>query len=109
MNNIELFKKLIVDNKLTLHDVVVYSPGGANHAITDIIRTESYLIVYSHTKGNHWNIRGNHYKTWHDINTGKYISEGYHKEKELSKDRLLMKDYKEIMKILKQQTPVENE
>jgi len=109
MNNVELFKKLIVDNKLTGYDVVVYSPGGWNHAITDIIRTESYLIVYSHTRGNHWNIGGNHYKMWYDINTGKKITEGIVKEKEISKDRLLMKDYKEIMKILKQQTPVENE
>lgn len=106
MSNTELFKKLIIDNKLTYREVTIYSPSGWNHTITDIIRTENHLIVYNHSRGSHWNMGGNHYKMYHDINTGKQVPT-QPVEKEISKNRLLMKDYREIMKILDKQTPVE--
>lgn len=103
MSNIELLKKLIIDNKLTHREVTIYSPGGWNHTITDVIQTENYLIVYNHSRGNHWNMGGNHYKMYHDIKTGKQTLLQPN-EKEISKDRMLMKDYRTIMEILDQQS-----
>lgn len=63
----------------------------------ELLLTESYLICYSHTKGNHWNISGNHYKYYHDMVTGEFVSE-YTAKKEpvLLKQRLLKADYLKI-------------
>lgn len=55
-------KKVVISNKTQGYSV-------------DLLQTEKYLIVYSHSKGNHWNISGNHFKYYHDINTGEYIPE----------------------------------
>jgi len=71
----------------------------------DILLTDKYIVCYSHTKGNHWNISGNHYRYYHDIDTGEFIPE--HEtdpahRKPLLKERLLVADFKELQKIRKE-------
>lgn len=70
----------------------------------DLLLTENYLIIYTHSKGNHWNISGNHYRYWHDIKTGEFISEGhlpsgYSKERIIAKERFLVADYEMCKKL----------
>lgn len=65
----------------------------------DILLTDSYIIVYSHTKGSHSNIFGNHYRYYHNNNTGEFIPEHLTtKEPVLLKQRLLMADFNKIEK-----------
>lgn len=79
----------------TSSKVVISKP--TKGVTVDVLQTNSYLIVYSHTRGNHWNISGNHYKYYHDINTGEYIPEHLCKqEKTILKSRLLMADFRAI-------------
>lgn len=66
----------------------------------EILVTEQHLVIYSHTKGNHWNIGGNHYKYCNDINTGEYMPVFYSNDKPILKQRLLMADYKRLSKII---------
>lgn len=66
----------------------------------ELLITDNYLVCYSHTKGNHWNIGGNHYKYYHDLNTGNYISVfdvNPEKENVYLKCRLLKADYKRLV------------
>lgn len=68
----------------------------------EVLRTENYLIVYSHTKGNHWNISGNHYYYSHNASTGEFIPEHEcKKEPTLLKSRLLKADYQKLVSIYK--------
>lgn len=65
----------------------------------DLLITDRYIIVYGHAKGNHWNVFGNHYKYYHDVNTGEFIPDHnvINHEKPKLKERFLMPDYKQIM------------
>ena len=70
------------------------------------ILLNDFIIVYYHTRGNHWNISGNHYWYFHDIKTGEFISEANltreqydQRRKPLSKCKFLAADFKELNKI----------
>lgn len=68
----------------------------------DVLQTEFYLIVYSHSKGNHWNVWGDHYKFYHDVNTGEYLGldTAFKDEKIEWKERLLKARAIKIRKII---------
>lgn len=66
----------------------------------ELLLTDKYIIVYAHTKGNHWNICGNHYRLYHNAETGEYVSEPTEGNKYILKERLLMKDYNELTRIV---------
>jgi hypothetical protein len=68
----------------------------------DLLQTEHYLVMYSHSKGNHWNIFGNHYKYYHDIDTGEFIPDNlvkYSSEPYLIKQKMLKAELQQLQKI----------
>jgi hypothetical protein len=66
----------------------------------DVLQTESYLVMYSHSKGNHYNVFGNHYRYYHDVNTGEYIREDLTKNEKVEwKQRLLKAVAQKIQQI----------
>lgn len=93
---IERFKRISVTAKKVL---IPRISGNQVH----VLMTESYIIFYSHTPGNHYNICGNHYKYYHDINTGEFIPEHLCNAKEsiIMKERLLKAKAIELDKINK--------
>lgn len=70
----------------------------------DVVQGDNYLVVYSHSKGNHWNISGNHYKYYHDVNTGEFLGSDHNvlPEKGKWKERLLKSVAQKIAKINKE-------
>ena len=69
--NLESPKERFLRLIQTASKFIVPVPSKGN--TVDILQTKSYLILYSHSKGNHWNICGNHYKYFHDVYTGELI------------------------------------
>lgn len=98
LNNFESVKAKAKRLLKTANKVIIPLP--TKGVTVDILLTDNYIILYSHTRGNHWNIFGNHYKYYHDINTGELIPDNsvQQPQKTLLKERLLMADYKEIEK-----------
>lgn len=81
---------------LTADKIIISKPGQGT--TVDLLLSESYICNYSHTKGSHWNLGGNHHKYYHDINTGNYLnSDTVKQEPVFIKQRLLMADYKKIV------------
>lgn len=67
----------------------------------ELLITDNYIIVYSHSKGNNWNICGNHYRYFHDLRTGEFLGDySTIKEKPHLKQRLLKADYIKLQNIL---------
>lgn len=86
----EMFKMLLPK----VNKAIIITPTQGQ--TVDLLLTENYFIVYAHTKGNHWNVWGNHYKYFHDINTGEFIPDSHlpisaFKEKTIIKERLVKK------------------
>lgn len=99
LSNFEGPKDRLIRLAQTSSKVISSKPGTGT--TVEILATENYLVVYSHTKGNHWNICGNHYKYYHDFNTGEFISEcDVKNENVLIKERLLMADFKKLHSII---------
>lgn len=97
LSNFEGVKDRLKRLAIKAHKIVLATPSKG--VTVDLLLTDKYIIVYGHTKGNHWNISGNHYKYYHDINTGEFISDQNVEKhaKPTLKERLLMADYKYIM------------
>jgi hypothetical protein len=97
LKNFESLKDRV--KRLFATSTKIILPAPTKGVIVDILLTDKYIILYSHSRGNHWNVFGNHYKYYHDIDTGELIPDQliqpYDK---FLKARLLMADYKEITK-----------
>lgn len=77
---------------------------------TDLLLTDNYFVYYQHSKGNYYNVFGNHYKYYHDVNTGEFISEGElpasaFKEKTLIKERVIIADWNSLFNPNKKPLP----
>jgi hypothetical protein len=83
---------------------VIFSKPGNGYTVA-LLLTNNYLIIYSHSKGNNYNVWGNHFKYYHDINTGEFITEdnvNLENEKQIFlKERLLIADHKKYLSIIK--------
>lgn len=97
LSNFEGVKDRFKRLAMKANKIVLATPSKG--VTVDILLTDKYIIIYGHTKGNHWNIAGNHYKYYHDINTGEFVSDQNVEKhtKPTLKERLLMADYKNIM------------
>lgn len=88
----------------TASKFILQKPGGTPpRTMVDLLVTEKYFIVYSHTKGTHWNISGNHHRYFHDINTGEFIcgDPPFNKNDVLLKQQITVKDYNRLIKHFK--------
>lgn len=87
------FKRLAIN----ANKIILAAPSKG--VTVNLLLTDKYIIVYARTKGNHWNIFGNHSKYYHDINTGEFIPDHNVQKHETPKlkERLLMPDYNYIL------------
>jgi hypothetical protein len=93
-NPLDIFTKMVTAGNKT-----VFS-GPRQSERVDLLLTENYLIVYSHSKGNHWNICGNHYRYYHSLKTGCFVSEQEAKnEPTIIKQPFLKADYVKLSKL----------
>jgi hypothetical protein len=70
---------------------------------TDLLLTENYFVYYVHSKGNHYNVFGNHHKYFHDVNTGEFIPDSQlpasaFAEKTIIKERVIIADWNRLFK-----------
>lgn len=75
----------------------------------DLLLTDKYFIVYSHTKGNNYNISGNHWKYYHSNTTGEFIPDhelpvAAFSERTILKERILVADYNRLNNAMKRET-----
>jgi len=90
-------KQRFIDAAKKGHKVLVPVPEGPERI--DLILTDTWLISYSHRKGNHWNLFGSHWYYIHDLD-GNFIESvnGFKgKLNILQKERCLKKDALDIM------------
>lgn len=76
--------------------VLLTKPSGQT---VDLLLTDNHLIVYGHTKGNHWNISGNHYKYFHSRESKSFVSDNVKQGEVRLKQRLLMPEFKRLSKL----------
>lgn len=90
----------ILEAMIRTGNKVILSKPGKGYTV-EILLTDTYLIVYSHSKGNHWNISGNHYKYYHSREKQKFVpdKEVYIPGKVLLKQRMLLPDFKRLAHI----------
>jgi hypothetical protein len=90
--------ELLFELAATSPKLIVTGPDKTYRVTLEL--TESYIVVYSHSKGNHWNISGNHYKYYHSRTTGEFISESLvKKEPVIIKQALLKADFLKVKNI----------
>ncbi len=87
----------------TASKFIIVEPGGTYpKKQVDLLLTEKYFIVYSHTRASSYNIGGSHYYYLHDLN-GEFVEScnGLGGMKILSKERLLKADFKRLSQYYK--------
>jgi len=108
LKNFETLNNRLLRLSKTSDKTIVTKPGGKYTKYTvELIATDNYIIVYSHSRGNSYNISGNHHKYYHDENTGEFLNESLvNNEPSLYKEKFLLSDFNAIHSVLaKKQIP----
>lgn len=83
--------------RVSVNSVKKIIPSKRQGETVELLQTSTKLVFYSHTRGNHWNIGGNHWYYSHDVNTGEYIND-MPGEKPLLRQKLLKAELEELQR-----------